>query len=241
MIVIIFPLLSEQISELVASVNGESTLTAERNTQAEENGEFNYNSEKLILYALGIGVNIDEPYHLRYLNESDGEFSAFPTFGVIPGLDGFMQSDIFHKITKQYGIVIDPSRILHGEQYLEIRNPVPTEAKLRSEARVIDVLDKGSGAVVIAEVDSLDSEGKSIFYNQFTLFLVGSGKFGGKRSSDNPQIKQVISPPNRPADAIVTEKTSINQVRIEISSKVLFLIVVSCYFVLGCFVSSLWR
>ena len=103
------------------------------------------------------------------MNESDSEFSAFPTFGVIPGLHGFMSSDILSKISSQYGLTIDATRILHGEQYLEVLNPVPIEAKLRSEARVVDVLDKGSGAVIIAEVDSFDGEGKPIFYNQFTL------------------------------------------------------------------------
>ena len=127
-----------------------------------------------------------------------------------------MSSDILSKISSQYGLTIDATRILHGEQYLEVLNPVPIEAKLRSEARVVDVLDKGSGAVIIAEVDSFDGEGKPIFYNQFTLFLVGAGKFGGQRSSDKPQIRQIDSPPNRPADAVINEQTSINQVRKQI-------------------------
>ncbi len=51
-----------------------------------------------------------------------------------------------------------------------------------------------------------------MFYNQFSLFIVGAGKFGGQRSSDNPKIKSVVSPPSRPADAIATEKTPIGQV-----------------------------
>ena len=39
--------------------------------------------------------------------------------------------------------------MLHGEQYLEIYKPIPTDAKLICHAEVADIVDKGSGAVVI--------------------------------------------------------------------------------------------
>ena len=203
--------ITEQISELVSSIRGESTSTVRMNKAPENGNLFQYDADKLILYALGVGVNVNEPYHLRYLYESDPDFTAFPTFGVIPGLHGLMMTDLLSQAAQKYGFTIDPTRLLHGEQFLEIKNQIQVEAKLRSEARIVDVLDKGSGALIIADVDSYDSEGKHIFYNQFSLFIVGAGKFGGQRSSENQKIKSVVSPPSRPADAIVTEKTSIDQ------------------------------
>jgi len=40
---------------------------------------------------------------------------------------------------------------LHGEQYIESFAALPTEGKLRSVARIVDVLDKGSGALIITD------------------------------------------------------------------------------------------
>ena len=40
-------------------------------------------------------------------------------------------------------------QVLHGEQYTEIYKPLPPRATLTSKSRVVDILDKGSGAVLI--------------------------------------------------------------------------------------------
>ena len=40
-------------------------------------------------------------------------------------------------------------QILHGEQYMEIFQPIPTSGELVSTGRIADVLDKGFGAVVL--------------------------------------------------------------------------------------------
>lgn len=40
-------------------------------------------------------------------------------------------------------------QILHGEQYLEVLKPLPTEATIETHFKVQDVLDKGKGVVVI--------------------------------------------------------------------------------------------
>ena len=40
-------------------------------------------------------------------------------------------------------------QVLHGEQYTEIYKPLPPKATLTSKSRVVDILDKGSGAVLI--------------------------------------------------------------------------------------------
>jgi len=42
--------------------------------------------------------------------------------------------------------------------------------------------------------------------------MVGAGNFGGKRKSDNMSIKPIADLPNRPPDATVSEKTSVDQV-----------------------------
>jgi hypothetical protein len=40
-------------------------------------------------------------------------------------------------------------QVLHGEQYTEVYKPLPTTATLTSKTRIVDILDKGSGAVMI--------------------------------------------------------------------------------------------
>jgi multifunctional beta-oxidation protein len=47
---------------------------------------------------------------------------------------------------------------------------------------LVEVLDKGKAAAVTVAVDTIDKDtGKPVFENQSTVFLRGSGGFGGKK------------------------------------------------------------
>lgn len=106
------------------------------------------------------------------------------------------------------GLSINLAKILHGEQYLELHKPIPRAGKLRCEAIVADILDKGSGLVILVDVYTYSGE-ELICYNQFSIFVVGSGGSGGKRTSD--KAKAAVAIPNRPPDAVLTDTTSLNQ------------------------------
>jgi len=104
----------------------------------------------------------------------------------------------------------------------------------------VDVLDKGVGAVIIVGVDTFNEKGKPLFYNQFALFMVGSGNFGGKRNSSNPEVKPLASPPDRSPDVIVSQQTSVDQVNnkhfLKFKSFIqLFLMIFNCYLLYLCF------
>jgi multifunctional beta-oxidation protein len=107
--------------------------------------------------------------------------------------------------------------LLHGEQYLEIlQYPIPTSATLISYPKLLEVVDKGKSAVVVSGVTTVVKEtGKPLFYNESTIFLRGSGGFGGvKKGADRGASTAVYIPPKRAPDVVVEEKTTEEQAAI---------------------------
>ncbi|KAG0165652.1 hypothetical protein DFQ28_008478 [Apophysomyces sp. BC1034] len=166
--------------------------------------DFEYAEREAILYALGVGCKRTD---LQYVYENDTNFSVLPTFGVIPSFTAMM--------TVPFGDFLpnfNPMMLLHGEQFLSLKKPIPTSGSLKSQARVVDILDKGKGAAVTIGVTTTDESGEVVFENEFTLFIRGSGGFGGaKKGTDRGAATANNTPPNRKPDAIVTEKTNEDQ------------------------------
>lgn len=107
--------------------------------------------------------------------------------------------------------------LLHGEQYLEVRQfPIPTSATLVSYPKLIEVVDKGSAAVLKSSTTTVDkATGKDVFYNEQTIFLRGSGGFGGNPKSGDRGAATAANPiPKRAPDAVVEEKTTEEQAAI---------------------------
>lgn len=165
---------------------------------------FTFTHTQCILYALGVGMSTKDPDHLRFLYEGHPDFSCLPTFGVIPSQAAMMDGGL-SSIPR---LNIDFTQVLHGEQYLELYKPLPTSGTLTSEASIADVLDKGSGAVILLDVNTY-SGNELISYNQFSVFVVGAGGFGGKRSSE--KAKAPLPPPQRAPDAVVIDSTTRDQ------------------------------
>lgn len=168
---------------------------------------------------VSVGASATDADNLKFLYEGHEQFTALPSYGVIPALDSMTSdSTLLNEALKPYSIEFNPAKLVHGEQYLQLFRPLPISGALRSKTRVVDVLDKGSGAVVILECETHDADsGEKVCYNQSALFLVGAGKFGGKKMSDRPETRAVVDPPTRPPDVIVVEKTSSDQVQIALS------------------------
>ena len=78
------------------------------------------------------------------------------------------------------------------------------EDELINTYRVEDILDKGEGgaAVLVVGVESRNTAGEVVLYNQASLFLVGQGGWGGQRSSQI--VTPVMQPPAREPDSEVT-------------------------------------
>lgn len=163
-----------------------------------------YTELESIMYALGVGASIKNPKDLKFVYEGSDDFSCLPTFGVIIAQKSMMNGGL----AEVPGLAIDFAKVLHGEQYLELYKPLPRSGELKSETVIADILDKGSGIVIVMDVHSYSGK-ELICYNQFSVFVVGSGGFGGKRTSE--KLKAAVAVPKRPPDAVLRDPTSLNQ------------------------------
>ncbi|KAI0075244.1 putative multifunctional beta-oxidation protein [Panus rudis PR-1116 ss-1] len=178
-------------------------LVAKAKKSVPEPLEYSYTERDVILYNLSVGATEKE---LNWTFENDDQFGAIPTFGVIP------QFQASSTISLDWLPNFNPAKLLHGEQYLAIKAPIPTSGKLTNHARITEVLDKGKAAAVTSIVETKDESGKVIFENQSTVFIRGAGGFGGKRSGkDRGAATAANAPPQRKPDAIVEEKTLSSQ------------------------------
>uniref|UniRef100_A0A8C7SNU0 Peroxisomal multifunctional enzyme type 2 n=1 Tax=Oncorhynchus mykiss TaxID=8022 RepID=A0A8C7SNU0_ONCMY len=219
-------------SAMATAASGISPLEAVGQKLPEST--FSYSQTQCILYALGVGMSTKDDDHLKFLYEGHEDFSCLPTFGVIPSQAAMMDGGL----GSVPGLNFDFTRLLHGEQYLELFQPLPTSGMcahyrsisennifclqkpviennlsafagtLTSQARIADVLDKGSGAVILLDVHTYSGK-ELLCYNQYSLFIVGAGGFGGKRTSD--KAMSTVAHPNRSPDAVMTDTTTRDQ------------------------------
>lgn len=171
-----------------------------------EGSPFEYDEKDVILYNLGVGAKRTD---LPLVFEGSDNFQVLPTFGVIPPFNAvapYSMNDIVPNFS--------PMMLLHGEQYLEIRKfPIPTEAKLVSYPQLVEVVDKGAAGIVVSGTTTKDANtGEDIFYNESTVFIRGSGNFGGpKKGGDRGAATAIHKAPERAPDAVVEEKTTEEQ------------------------------
>ena len=158
---------------------------------------YEWSDRDVILYhlALGAGNPPTDENELRYAYE--GDLRVLPSFGTIPPF-GTMMS-----LGSVDGIDINLASILHGEQEIEIHQPIPTSGKVSQEGRVVNVFDKGKGALIVMEIVSTDEKsGEPMFTNRSSIFVRGEGGFGG---DGGPPTQSTV--PDREPDHIVESPT----------------------------------
>ena len=171
-----------------------------------EKSDFKYDDKDVILYNLGVGAKRTQ---LPLVYEGSESFQVLPTFGVIPPFGAEAPWNMYDILPN-----FNPTMLLHGEQYLEIRKfPVPTAATLISYTNLVEVVDKGKSAILTTGAITKDAAtGEDIFYNESSAFIRGSGGFGGRsKASDRGAATAVHHPPKRTPDAVVEELTTEEQ------------------------------
>lgn len=175
---------------------------------------FSITERDVIMYALGVGAKRTD---LSMVYENSTDFATLPTYGVIPAFACQTETVSIGDVLPEF----NPMMLLHGEQYLELNKPMPTSGKLTSQGKIVDILDKGKGAVVIIGFTTKDSTGAQVCYNEMTVFIrvcllylmyQGSGGFGGRSTgTDRGAATATNTPPKRAPDMVVQEKTSGDQ------------------------------
>lgn len=154
---------------------------------------FQYADRDVMLYALGVGASVDE---LGFTFEK--ELKVLPTFAVVPA---------FPALAGMVGVLqVNPVMLLHGEQGIELRKPIPASGKLTTTPTIRAIYDKGSGALIVVDAETVDEKGEVLFTNTFGAFVRGEGGFGGDRGPSGARNV----PPERDPDAVV-EMTTLPQ------------------------------
>jgi 3-hydroxyacyl-CoA dehydrogenase/3a,7a,12a-trihydroxy-5b-cholest-24-enoyl-CoA hydratase len=167
-----------------------------------------YDERDVSLYALGVGAAKDplDEADLQLVYEMSGKgMKVLPSFGVVPAI-----SMVFTQAkngTTAPGLNFGLDRVLHGEQYTELKRPLPTKGKLTTKATIVSIYDKGKGAVVNTEFITYDEHGDEVLKNVLGTFVRGAGGWGGERGPS----ADVNTPPDRAPDKVIEDRTAENQ------------------------------
>ncbi|MFI4980721.1 MAG: SCP2 sterol-binding domain-containing protein, partial [Nevskiales bacterium] len=191
------------------SLGGNQYIDLDLASRAETTVESSHSEHDVALYALGVGAAADpldkKDLSLVYELSSDG-FHVLPTYAVMPAMNAMLAMAKEGK-SPVPGLNYGFDRVLHGEQYTEVKFPFPTKGKLKHTFRFKSAYDKAPHAVVALGVTTTDEAGEEIAYNEITTFVRGAGGWGGERG---PSGESNV-PPAREPDAVIEEKTDLNQ------------------------------
>jgi acyl dehydratase len=143
--------------------------------------EHSYGPKDCMLYALGVGLGLDplDQEQLAFVYERD--LKVLPTMAVVIGYPGFW--------AKELDAGIDWVKVVAGEHSLELHRPLAPSGTVLSRARVLDIVDKGTGkgAIVYSERTIDDkATGERIATIVQTTFCRGDGGFGGPPREQRP-------------------------------------------------------
>lgn len=94
--------------------------------------------------------------------------------------------------------------VLHGEQFVEVRRPLPPAATVVTTPRMVSITDKGRAAVLVIGMESGVEGGGGAgqppaVYQEVTVFARGAGGFGASPPPARPRHPAALAPADPPA------------------------------------------
>lgn len=137
-----------------------------------EGERFSYADRETLLYAVSVGMGRDplDADELPYVYEK----AALKT---VPSM-----ATVLTRIPLLQDCGYDYTKVVHGEQRLSLHRPLPPQADLVANARVVAAYDKGpgKGALIYTETDvRLAGDGQALYTLLSATFARGDGGFGG--------------------------------------------------------------
>jgi hypothetical protein len=148
-----------------------------------------WTSTDALLYAVAVGAGSPDPtgdLTLTTENSSGVTQQVLPTFCTLLGSTGALR-----------GLgTFDPAMLVHAEQRIELHAPLPASGSARVVGRLVEILDKRSGALVVSATEAHDAAtGAPLFTARSGAFIRGEGGFAAGAAPTTPP-----GPPDRPPD-----------------------------------------
>jgi acyl dehydratase len=161
-----------------------------------------WNSKDALLYAVGIGAGqSDLPFTTE--NTKDIQQVVFPTFAVVAGSGTASAGKSAMSDIGSFNFAM----LVHGSQAITLHRPIPIEAEVTVQDKVVAMYDKGKAAVVVTEAETKLKSGELLWTTRSSVFIRGEGGWDGDRGPSGPQNV----PPERTPDHEVTLQTSPDQ------------------------------
>ncbi|WP_431972380.1 MaoC/PaaZ C-terminal domain-containing protein [Nocardia sp. bgisy134] len=148
--------------------------------------ERRWTSKDALLYSLGIGVGIDDPYRdLQFSTENSIgiDQAMLPTFPVLLIGPGIPLGDF------------PLSRVLHAAQSVQLLADLPVEGHAHVTGCVLEIQDKGEHAMVVMESDIESADrSRTLARTRSTIFIRGEGGFGGDRGKPDDWMAPDTAP-----------------------------------------------
>jgi acyl dehydratase len=172
-----------------------------------ENGYWSWDSDRALLYAVGVGAGLSDPLQeLQFTTENTPGVAqqVLPTFLVLMSGGG-----AWIPLLNFGEGGSSPIGMVHGEQSVSLARSIPSHGKVHVSRVLIDVYDKGSGALVVTEAHvTLADTGEYLGSSRAGLFVQGRGGFGGPRK---PADENPWSRPDRAPDVKISLPVGLNQ------------------------------
>ncbi|MFX1326515.1 MAG: MaoC/PaaZ C-terminal domain-containing protein [Promethearchaeota archaeon] len=158
---------------------------------------FKYDWKDVVLYALGIGAQVDE---LQFLYEKfSGGLKVFPSYACIVSGAALQLNRLGN---------IDYSHFVHGEQSIKLYKSFPSSGEIICQAEVVNIFDKGKAAVIHMNVLGHKKGGEHLFETKWVFFYLKGGGFGG---DSGPKTEPLNPPEGVEPDFCISYKTNENQ------------------------------